>query len=123
MHHSRKRIRIVWLVGLLALTLHAGVARAQESTGSEAGWGAGAAVTTLIYGPLKVAYSVLGLTFGGLAWMLSGGNSDVWNAVITPAVRGDYVVTPSHLRGERPLEFIGRDPAYRQVPEVVEEPY
>ena len=26
---------------------------------------------------------------------------------------GDYVVTPAHLRGERPLEFIGRDPAYR----------
>ena len=33
-------------------------------------------------------------------------------AVITPAVRGDYVVTPAHLRGERELEFIGRDPDY-----------
>jgi len=27
-------------------------------------------------------------------------------------VRGDYVVTPSHLRGERELEFLGRDPNY-----------
>jgi hypothetical protein len=35
------------------------------------------------------------------------------NRVVTPAVRGDYVVTPSHLRMERRLEFYGQDPSYR----------
>jgi hypothetical protein len=25
-------------------------------------------------------------------------------------VRGDYVVTPAHLRGEQPLEYWGREP-------------
>ena len=37
---------------------------------------------------------------------------------MTPAVRGDYFVTPDHLRGERSLEFIGRDPAYQVTVEV-----
>ena len=35
--------------------------------------------------------------------------------VITAAVRGDYVVTPEHIRMERGLEFYGRAPEYRQV--------
>jgi hypothetical protein len=34
-------------------------------------------------------------------------------AVITPSVRGDYVVTPAHIRMEESLEFLGRDPQYR----------
>ena len=47
----------------------------------------------------------------------SAGDNDVAKTVTTPAVRGDYVVTPEHLRGKRPLEFIGRDPEYRPDPE------
>ena len=35
-------------------------------------------------------------------------------AVVMPAVRGDYVVTPAILSGERPLEFYGRAPGYEQ---------
>ena len=33
--------------------------------------------------------------------------------VFDPAVRGDYVVTPSNLRGDEELEFIGKDPELR----------
>jgi hypothetical protein len=65
-----------------------------------------------------------GLLFGGLAWGLSGGDADVLRAVVTPAVRGDYVVTPSLLRGDRPIEFFGKDPQYRDAePEAVEQVY
>ena len=71
------------------------------------------ALATLLYGPVKVIYAASGLIFGGLAWGLSGGDGDVLRAVMTPAVRGDYVITPSILRGERPLEFFGRSPEYR----------
>ena len=38
-------------------------------------------------------------------------------AVMTPAVRGDYVVTPAHLRMEEPIEFFGRDPGLPGVRE------
>jgi len=34
------------------------------------------------------------------------------------------VVTPSHLRGDKSLEFFGRDPGYREEPpEAVVEEY
>jgi hypothetical protein len=112
--HWTHRIRGIGLVCILALALQAPAAQAADGAGAEAGNGAGAALCSLIYGPVKIVYSALGLVFGGMAWGLSGGNKDVMNAVITPAVRGDYVVTPSHLRGERELEFFGRDPEYRR---------
>jgi len=48
---------------------------------------------------------------GPFAWALSGGDSDVMWRVVDTTVRGDYVVTPAHLRGEQPLEFFGRSPS------------
>ena len=36
--------------------------------------------------------------------------TDVAAPIFYASVRGDYVVTPSHLRLEEPLEFVGREP-------------
>lgn len=83
---------------------------------NEAGVGALAALSSLVYGPVKIIYAGCGLLFGGIAWALSAGDQDVMYAVLTPSVRGDYVVTPEHLRMEKPLEFLGRDPAYQEKP-------
>ena len=107
------RVRRTLLACLLAMALAPNAARAEESTASEAGLGAASALCSLLYGPVKVLYAAGGLLVGGLAWGLSGGDSDVLHAVITPSVRGDYVITPSLLRGERPLEFFGKNPEYR----------
>jgi type IV secretory pathway VirB2 component (pilin) len=99
------------LACILLVGLHPGLARAEEqSTGSAAGWGALSALTSLVYAPVKVVYAIGGCVVGGFAWVFSAGDNDVAKTVVTPAVRGDYVVTPQHLRGERPLEFIGREP-------------
>ncbi len=117
-----RRLRVALLTALMAMTLQAGPAWA-ESQAAEAGIGTAAALTSLIYGPVKVTYATLGLVIGGIAWGLSGGDSDVMNAIITPAVRGDYVVTPDMLRGRDDLEFIGRDPAYRPQADVVADVY
>jgi hypothetical protein len=102
------------LAALMASTVAAGPAAADEMT-TEAGMGALAAVSTLVYAPVKLVYATAGLLFGGIAWGLSGGDSDVMMAVVTPAVRGDYVITPSHLRMEKSIEFFGKDPAYRDA--------
>ena len=99
----------VLLACILLIGLHPGPARAQEeSTGAAAGWGALSALTSLVYSPVKVVYAVGGLVVGGFAWLFSAGDNDVVKTVTTPAVRGDYVVIPGHLTGERKLEFIGR---------------
>ena len=51
-----------------------------------------------------------GLLTGGLGYLLTGGRADVANNIIYPAVRGNYVVTPSHLKGTEPIYFVGAPP-------------
>lgn len=101
---------------VIVVVVSAGTAAANqgESPSREIGINAASAGLTLLYAPVKMTYSALGLVFGGIAYGLSGGDSDVLSAVVTPAVYGDYAVFPSHLRGQQKLEFIGRDPAYRE---------
>jgi len=100
------------LACLFVLGLAPGEASA-ESAGAEAGFGILAGLCSLVYAPVKVIYAVGGAVVGGFAWVFSAGDNDVARAVVTPAVRGDYVVTPSVLRGEDSLEFIGKDPELR----------
>ncbi len=111
------------LVSSAALVVLAGPAQAEESVAREGGWGVAAGLGTLIYSPVKVVYAGCGLLFGGIAYGLSGGDRDVLDAVITPAVRGDYVLQPAHLQGEKSLRFFGRDPRYDAEPmDVAAEP-
>jgi len=114
-------VRALLLVVASAVLLQSGPAAARDDTATEAGLGIGSALCSLVYGPAKVVYATLGTVFGGLAWGLSGGDFEVLNAVMMPAVRGDYVVTPSHLRGQEPLEFIGHRPGYEEQSAVVED--
>jgi hypothetical protein len=83
---------------------------AEEPVGEEAGYGVGAALASVFYIPAKVTYAGLGLLTGGLGYVLSGGRADVANNIIYPAVRGNYVVTPSHLKGTEPIYFVGAPP-------------
>ena len=115
-------LRVTAMLGVLVLVLQASPVRA-ESTGANAGLGSAAVISSLVYGPVKMVYSLLGAVIGGFAWGLSGGDTEVLTAVISPAVRGDYVITPSHLRGEEPVEFIGRRETYREDTVVLEEIY
>ena len=98
-------------VGLAAcLSLAGGPAHATDAA-TNAGLQAGALFTTLLYGPAKVCYAVVGSVVSGLAWTFTAGNSEVAWPIFVNAAYGDYVVTPDHLRGDRPLEFVGRDEA------------
>lgn len=104
----RKRVALMACVLLLAASPAA--AQAQEATYETGGLGAAAVLCSLIYGPFKLATAALGLVVGAFGYPLSGGDTDVTMRIIHTSVRGDYVVTPSHLRGDRPLEFFGRAP-------------
>lgn len=92
---------------LLLAGLPARPAQAQEN---QAGYIALSVLTSLLYTPAKIVYATGGSIIGGLAWAVSAGDNQVARTVITPAVYGDYVVMPSHLRGSESLEFIGRGP-------------
>lgn len=67
----------------------------------------GSVVATTIYAPAKLLYAATGVLVGGTGWLLSGGSREALDSVLTPAVQGDYVIKPEHLRGDRPVEFVG----------------
>src|SRR3972149_566764 len=74
-----------------------------STSAEDLGYGVGSVLSSLFYSPFKVTYAGLGLLTGGMGFVLSAGNVDVANSIIQPAVRGNYVVTPSHLRVEEAL--------------------
>jgi hypothetical protein len=96
---------------LIALALLAaplpGLAQERESAAYSGLTGVGAALCTLVYAPLKVAYAIGGTVISGFAWAWTLGDTDVSGPILRSAVRGDYVVTPSHLEGRRDLHFVG----------------
>jgi hypothetical protein len=110
-----KGIALASLLTVISTPLYAQTAGpnnqpAEQPIGEEAGYGAGAALASVFYIPAKVTYAGLGLITGGLGYLLTGGRADVANNIIYPAVRGNYVVTPSHLKGTEPLYFVGAPP-------------
>lgn len=112
------RRALLALTVAVALVASVGPAAAQEDpmpTGAAAGYGIGSAFCTLLYAPVKLIYAGGGALVSGAAWLFSGGNSSVMGPILNASVRGDYVVTPDHLRGRDNLEFVGRSPDYRRI--------
>jgi len=88
----------------------AGTPSSQSSTGgsaSGAGMGAAAAVSTILYFPLKAAFAIGGGIVGGLAYLFSGGNEQSAKSIWTTSLLGDYYISPDHLEGNRPIRFLG----------------
>jgi hypothetical protein len=118
-----KGVALVSLVAVMSSPLYAQTAdQAAEPVGQEAGYGVGAALASVFYIPAKVTYAGLGLLTGGIGYVLSGGRADVANNIIYPAVRGNYVVTPSHLKGTEPIYFVGAAPDAPQPEKIAAAP-
>ena len=73
----------------------------------EAGLGAGSAVATFVYAPLKISYALVGGVIGSLGFIFSVGSSDVAKKIWIPALGGTYVITPEMLKGEDVVRFFG----------------
>ncbi len=110
----------VVLVFTLVLWLGALLPRSASAEEPNAGkvflMGTGSVVATLFWGSGKIVYGVLGTVVGGLAYVLTGGRTDTARAIMQPALRGDYVVTPENLAGREPISFVGRDPRSEPYP-------
>ena len=65
-------------------------------------------ITNVLYMPVKIGYAVLGLPVGGLAYVLTAGDSAISDEIWGQSLGGDYVVTPKMLLGEQPIHFNGR---------------
>jgi hypothetical protein len=94
----------------------AGAQDAERGAPMEFVLGASSFALTLPYGLVKLTYALGGSLTGGVAWVLTGGRSEIARAIVQPAVRGDYVIIPEHLTNDRALVFVGRDPS-RDLPD------
>ena len=74
---------------------------------SSAGMGAAAGLSTLLYLPLKAAFAIGGGVVGGLAYAFSGGNENAAKSIWTTSMYVTYIITPDHLRGDKPIRFLG----------------
>jgi hypothetical protein len=78
-----------------------------EHIAKEASLGAGSALATMVWTPLKLAHAAVGGIAGGICFLVTGGDTEVWKRVASRAFTGDYVITPQHLQGKKKLRFSG----------------
>ncbi|HMU53564.1 MAG TPA: hypothetical protein PKA61_01085 [Nitrospira sp.] len=74
---------------------------------SSAGIGVLSGLSTILYLPIKTAFAIGGGLVGGLAYVFSGGNEHAAKSIWTTSMYGTYVITPEHLRGDKPIRFLG----------------
>ena len=84
-------------------------APADASTGTPSGVGmqAASAVATILYFPFKAAFAIGGGVVGGLAYAFSGGSEQTAKNIWIPSMYGTYIITPDHLKGDKPVRFLG----------------
>jgi hypothetical protein len=86
-----------------------GYSSGDASTGTPSGVGmqAASAVATILYFPFKAAFAIGGGVVGGLAYAFSGGSEQTAKNIWIPSIYGTYIITPDHLKGDKPVRFLG----------------
>jgi hypothetical protein len=80
-----------------------------EDQGTPAGAGMQAAsfALTIPYGAAKCAFALTGAIVGGLTYVFTGLDTNAAKKVWHTSMYGTYVITPEHIRGEKPIRFLG----------------
>ena len=86
---------------VLALTVASSV-RAEEkqerNLAAHYGLGVGAAICSVVYGPVKIVYATLGSITSGFAWLFTGGRTDIAREIHRYALpRLPQVSEPSYV--------------------------
>ena len=116
-HHMKKwsrSVAIVLIMTVAGLTMilpgwtlandQASSTDSSEGTGIQvASW-----LLTVPYCAGKSAFAIAGSVVGGLGYAFSGGNSETAQSIWTKTVYGTYILRPAHLRGEEPIQFLGK---------------
>ena len=111
-----KTIAIVLVMAFCSLTvIPSGWAQERsnedtENTGTQYGLGVASVFTSLPYSIGKFAFATMGAIFGGFTYVFSAGNEKAAQAVWDTSMRGTYVISPRHLKGEEPIRFFGVPP-------------
>ena len=102
---------IMIFMGLTMISPESALAQDQVS-GMESSEGTGIQVGSWLlsipYCVGKSAFAIAGSVVGGLGYVFSGGNEKTAQSVWTTSIYGTYILRPAHLRGEEPIEFLGK---------------
>ena len=112
----RQRLVAVLMMVLFAAPISPGLAqdnsrpdKVHSAAPTQFGIGAASVLLSIPYGAAKVTYAALGGIIGGFAYLFSAGDKDAAQAVWIPSLHGTYVLTPDHLKGDKSIQFIGKD--------------
>lgn len=86
-------------------------ASSQEGTPSGAGMHAASGALTVLYFPVKAAFALCGGVVGGLTYAFTAGDTSAAQSVWKTSMYGTYLITPDHLKGNRPVQFLGESAA------------
>jgi len=89
-----------------------------EATESQGALGVAAALLTIPYSVFKVVFALSGGIVGGLAYVFSGADEKIAKKVWDVSVRGTYVITPDHLKGNKAVRFLGVPPEEEAASEM-----
>lgn len=93
-----------------------------EATESQGALGVAAALLTIPYSVFKVVFALSGGIVGGLAYVFSGADEKIARKVWDVSMRGTYVITPDHLKGDKAVRFLGVPPEEEAASELPGEP-
>jgi hypothetical protein len=90
-----------------------------ENTITEGGLGLASLLASIPYGMAKIGYAAVGAIAGGLNYLEGKKESaeEIWDS----ALEGTYVLTPDHLRGKKPIQFLGEPRPASSARDDVEE--
>jgi hypothetical protein len=78
-----------------------------QGTPAGAGMQAASFALTIPYGAAKCAFALTGAIVGGLTYVFTGLDTNAAKKVWHTSMYGTYIITPEHLRGEKPVRFLG----------------
>ena len=107
MMHRTLRLRGVVSAFVIAGLVSLSPATAKAVDAKDVGVGVACALGNLVYGPGNLIFAILGSLTAGLGYAVTAGDVDVARKILDSSVKGNYVIEPAHLTGEKKLVFIG----------------
>src|SRR5688500_12133183 len=114
--HSKQSVIAALTIALLAAPISAGWAQGNpghdqihNATPTQFGIGAASVLLSIPYGAAKVTYAALGGIIGSFAYLFRAEDTEAAKDGWTSSLNCTYVLTTDHLKGDKPIQFMGRD--------------
>lgn len=76
----------------------------EQSTARQAAYGAGSALGTFVYAPLKASFCILSAVGSGFTFVVA---PETAKKVVGAGCGGSWVITPAAVAGQEPVRVVG----------------